>query len=350
MNRTYHLDDGILNIEQIEGNSLSFLQDDNGSLNLSTTRTMDSQIATMVMKKNDNAPLFFSITTPRSHNAVLVTSLPGNFPLNAALHRHDYFEISIITGQKIEMQIETSRKFYHPGDVLLINRNTRHAEENLKNATLCTLCLSKDYLINWPLEDEIFAYMCTAQETFFRNNLDDESKRNRDYIECIYHGNSNPTEIIRVFEDLNRELKEKKPGYMLMARALIYRMFSLLSDTSLYTSQYLDLGADHGESLAESAKNFLDKNKKKISREELTNTLHYSATHINRVFTKFYGMTAKEYNRRIYLQEAARLLTSTNLSINEIIRLIGLESRTHFYRQFEDLYGMTPAIYRKQES
>lgn len=347
MNSTYYLDKGTMTIQQIKGKSLAFLQDDNGVLNLSATRTMDAQITTMVMRRHSNTPLFFSITTPLNHNAVLISSSPESPPMKAALHRHDYFEISIIAEQGIEMQIESSRKIYSPGDVLLINRNTRHAEENLKDATLYTLCLSKDYLVNWPVEDEIFTYMCPAQETFFRNNLNDESKRNRDYIECLYQGTSSPPEIILLFNEINLELEKQAPGYMIMVRGLIYRLFALLSDTGLYTSRYLDLGADHGESLAESAKNFLDKKKRKISREELTNTLHYSATHINRIFTKFFGMTAKEYNRQVYLQEAARLLTSTNLNIDEIIRQIGLESRTHFYRQFEEIYHVTPAKYRQ---
>jgi predicted transposase len=46
------------------------------------------------------------------------------------------------------------------------------------------------------------------------------------------------------------------------------------------------------------------------------------------------------------MQQAATLLTTTFLSVKEIVRRIGLTDESHFVRDFKRLYGMTPSEYR----
>jgi predicted transposase len=46
------------------------------------------------------------------------------------------------------------------------------------------------------------------------------------------------------------------------------------------------------------------------------------------------------------MQQAAILLTTTFLSVKEIVRRVGLTDESHFVRDFKRLYGMTPSEYR----
>ena len=46
------------------------------------------------------------------------------------------------------------------------------------------------------------------------------------------------------------------------------------------------------------------------------------------------------------MQQAATLLTTTFLSVKEIVRRVGLTDESHFVRDFKRLYGMTPSEYR----
>jgi AraC-like DNA-binding protein len=46
------------------------------------------------------------------------------------------------------------------------------------------------------------------------------------------------------------------------------------------------------------------------------------------------------------MQQAATLLTTTFLSVKEIVRRIGLTDESHFVRDFKRIYGMTPSEYR----
>jgi AraC-like DNA-binding protein len=47
------------------------------------------------------------------------------------------------------------------------------------------------------------------------------------------------------------------------------------------------------------------------------------------------------------MEKAAQLLTETDMSIQEVISEVGIISRSYFYKEFANKYGMTPKDYRK---
>lgn len=145
---------------------------------------------------------------------------------------------------------------------------------------------------------------------------------------------------------MRRELEEKRPGYQLLVRGLLFRFLTILSDSTYYKTEYVDLGADNGFSLAHSAKQLLDKSKRKMTKQEIAEQLNYSEGHINRIFQKHYGQTIPEYNKAVCLRHAAKLLTQSNQHIHSICRQLGFSNRTHFYNLFMKEFGCTPAEYR----
>ena len=44
---------------------------------------------------------------------------------------------------------------------------------------------------------------------------------------------------------------------------------------------------------------------------------------------------------------AETLLRTTSLGVEEIVRAVGYENQSHFYRVFRSTYGMTPHKFRK---
>jgi AraC-like DNA-binding protein len=65
-----------------------------------------------------------------------------------------------------------------------------------------------------------------------------------------------------------------------------------------------------------------------------------------RLFTETEGMTLTKYIRRLRLDRAKSMLTSTNLSVERVGQLSGFATRTHFQRAFKDTLGVTPRDYR----
>lgn len=46
-------------------------------------------------------------------------------------------------------------------------------------------------------------------------------------------------------------------------------------------------------------------------------------------------------------KKAAELLTSTDLPVSEVAISCGFSNKTHFYKNFKNIYGITPSIYRE---
>lgn len=65
-------------------------------------------------------------------------------------------------------------------------------------------------------------------------------------------------------------------------------------------------------------------------------------------FRVLYSKSVNEYVRQLKLEIARDYLKNTNLSISEIVYLIGIRSRSYFSKIFSEAYGILPTDYRKQ--
>lgn len=64
------------------------------------------------------------------------------------------------------------------------------------------------------------------------------------------------------------------------------------------------------------------------------------------LFKSITGSPPAKYLKSLRLQQAATLLTTTFLSVKEIVRRVGCTDDSHFVRDFKRMYGMTPSAYR----
>lgn len=271
-------------------------------------------------------------------------------PLKSKLHKHDYFELMLVSSGQMSMQIESQLCEFNNWDVCVLNRTTRHAEHFKPGIKVFYLALSADYLQNWPSEEGMGLQHFPLFRKFFNKGLRDTLQQNKDYIDARYTNQTAVSPLCPIIGDIRRELETKHPGYQLIVRGLLLRLFNVLTHSKDYETQYIDLGADEGFSLAYSAKKILDKHKRKMTKHEIALQLNYNSEHINRVFKKHYGQSIAQYNRTVYLRQAALLLNSTNSHIHLICKQLGFSNRTHFYTLFEEEYGCTPAEYRKKGS
>lgn len=69
---------------------------------------------------------------------------------------------------------------------------------------------------------------------------------------------------------------------------------------------------------------------------------------LERRFQAAMGVAPKDEIRRVCMAHACTLLTTTNLGIDEIARVIGFQSRSQFFTSFRKVIGIPPAQYRDQ--
>lgn len=86
----------------------------------------------------------------------------------------------------------------------------------------------------------------------------------------------------------------------------------------------------------------------KISLKDICEHVGYSESHFTRLFTSVVGMTPMNYMNQMRASRAQRLLADTNLKINQIGEMVGMDDPYYFSKFFTKAVGCSPREYRKQ--
>lgn len=85
-----------------------------------------------------------------------------------------------------------------------------------------------------------------------------------------------------------------------------------------------------------------------ITLEHLARHFHYNSAYLSKVIKSATGENYSSIVTNFKLEEAKKLLTTTDLKIEKISELAGYHSPDQFTYSFKQLVGMTPRDYRKQ--
>ncbi len=91
---------------------------------------------------------------------------------------------------------------------------------------------------------------------------------------------------------------------------------------------------------------YIEENYKQGSLSEAARLLHYDFYWLSHEIKKRTGKTYTEHLQKKRLTQAAFLLESTSLSVEEIILAVGYENKSYFHRMFREKFGMSPKKYR----
>lgn len=260
-------------------------------------------------------------------------------------HRHDYFELMFVIDGEIDIMIETGIYHYKRGDACLINRNTRHHECFNSNFHIRYLCISRDFFLQAKCSLKDFQASKKIIR-FFQRNLDDETKKNKDYIDFSMQIADGLPSVAVYTDQMIQEMEQKEPGYEYFTIGLLNRFFAQFDNEKLYRTTYINLGLKSAQCMVDDVINLIHARKRRVTRKELSEELNYNGDYINRIFKKQTGLTIQDYCLNICLKEAADLLLNTELHIQEITHQLGFENRTHFNKMFKSYYGVSPKEYR----
>jgi two-component system response regulator YesN len=82
--------------------------------------------------------------------------------------------------------------------------------------------------------------------------------------------------------------------------------------------------------------------------QDIAGEVHFSAAYISYLFKKEWKKNIWDYVSEVRIEEAKRLLATTDLKRYEIAYRVGYESPEHFSRMFKRYTGVSPADYRKE--
>ena len=84
-----------------------------------------------------------------------------------------------------------------------------------------------------------------------------------------------------------------------------------------------------------------------ITFAELSRLVATSPRQLRRVFVECGGTTFRSFLAEVRMTRAAELLTSTDMPVREVARLVGYREPSRFTKAFKRAYGLTPSQFRE---
>lgn len=82
----------------------------------------------------------------------------------------------------------------------------------------------------------------------------------------------------------------------------------------------------------------------------LADQVYLSPNYLSNMFTKVTGTSLNRYIRQFRMEKARELLVNTGMKISDVSQAVGYPSTSYFIKHFQQMYGVTPVVFRQQHT
>ena len=266
----------------------------------------------------------------------------GESGLLTQKHHHDYYELIYVIRAHYVNLFGSDQMDIRKGEWLLMNRNVIHGEESTGD-----VCLLQ---IHIPQADMgiILEQMKSSEElaTFFAEKTPGRNTANMEYL--IFRPKSADTKVDELTGQLITAQVWRYPGSVLIVRGLMTAIFSFLDDRGLYEFHDVTYEIYQKRLLFLGLENWLEKRLWDFDIQEMERDFGYTYSYLRHLVKDCTGESITAYCTEHKLNHAAQLLSTTDLSVQQILEKLNYNNKTYFYRLFRDKYGVSPTEYRRQ--
>lgn len=253
-------------------------------------------------------------------------------------HSHVFFELGYLREGRIMHSFADKSVYAEKGDYFIIDIGDIHSYKAVKNEDVLVMqnCMFLPSVIDNSIKKcRRFKEMIVSHPLNVEWKLLDGNPTS-----TIFHDETG--EIGMMMDILDREYKKETchPQVLkgILSTILITTMQKIMTADSKGVSGIVNTILQYA-----SEHYFEDDVLTSLSRE-----IHYSLPYLSSVFKKQTGGTFKEYLQKLRIDEACKLLISSNYKIYHIGNIVGYKSETQFHKTFMELIGTTPKKYREE--
>ncbi|SMF84501.1 AraC-type DNA-binding protein [Paenibacillus uliginis N3/975] len=250
-------------------------------------------------------------------------------------HTHDHLEIGYCLSGSGTFYFGDKTFPVQQGDVFVVNHLERHAAASNADNPSRYLFLYFDPTLIEQADQELllpFVYLPTK----FQNRIPSGLKAAR--------------KIGELFLELADEHENKQPGYRGMMRGKILQICVQLLRHYVEETP----SADWNRTLTsyyriKPALDYINERfREPLSLEDVAERLALSPSRARHLFQEKLGTGFKQYLLQLRVNEAKKLLASSDLPIADVMYAAGFQSPGPFYRAFKQIVGAAPLDYREQ--
>ena len=241
-------------------------------------------------------------------------------------HKHNYIEFNYVYKGKLTEIIHNKKIMLEKGEIIFLNKDIIHSIEKSSN---------DDIIINFIIKPEFFDFILNLSESdniIFSFLLKSIYLNKNNKGEYLYFKVSDEKGIQEILEKIIIEIYE--PNIMssttikLLVGLLIVELIKKPNNIEVYSEDNYD------NLITIEVLKYIDKNYTNATLFEIAKTLKQPHYKISKLVKKQTNMTFKELLQEKRLNKAKQLLNETDISVVEIISLVGYENLTYFYKIF----------------
>ena len=252
------------------------------------------------------------------------------------LHKHNYIEMMYLAQGQITHFVNGTELTMNPGDLLLMNQYAEHRELHRKAGDRGMVFIIRPVFFDIPLQ-------MLPDGSEIRNFLVNSTCRSDPCPQHLLFRSGERNDIRNLLENLIEAIMGDDGNGGLISQYTVGLMFLYLSGMS---ERMQDSSQGHRNMLVREVLKYIDVQYKTAMLNHIAEELHQSVSGMSKMIKQETGCTFQELLMKKRFQKAARLLTETNLQVEEIAVNVGYENLSYFYRQFKKQYKMTPRQYR----
>ena len=251
-------------------------------------------------------------------------------------HTHDYIEIMYVCSGSITHVINGTHVRLDTDELIILGKDTKHSINSADHG---------DIGINIIISTDLF------ESTY--NSIKKSSRLSERKIESLIQRNGLPycvfsaresIEIKNIVENMIcSTLFDKEPdGYILKQSLRLLLCYLTRLDDTEKESDY-----SYRDEIKKKILDYIETSYSSATLTEAAEMLGLSPSYLSRLVCSCFGVSFKELLMSARFDAAARLLSSTDMPIGDIINRVGYENSSFFHKEFKKRYSQTPNNYRR---
>lgn len=254
-------------------------------------------------------------------------------------HSHNFLEFNYVYSGKLNQIIDERRITLKKGEIIFLNKSIVHEIEEARE---------EDIIINFLIRPEFFKYIFSLadRENIILDFLINTIYSNTEDGEYLYFKVSDEASVQDIMEKIIIELYEPN----IMSKTSIKLLVGLLIVELMKNSNNIEIySVDNYEKMLNlQVLKYIDEEYVSGNLYEIAERIKQPHYKISKLIKAYTGFTFKQLVQEKRMNKAVELLIKTDLPVVDIMRMVGYENITYFYKIFKEKYKMTPFDYKNK--
>lgn len=289
----------------------------------------------------EDAPMLHASNMLPAKDSILVMPHPFIANGRSKQHSHDYFELAYLSRGHCTQTIGELSCDLSEGDLCLLNPYITH-NVDVSSPT--------DLLFNIMIKPSLFqnAFLQRVAgddfiSTFFVNAIFTASRQKS----FLYFPRKDNTQVTAFVQSLIIEYFEKKTAYQKAVENYLALLF-----TELVRNWQNDIDQENyalmGNHPLSSILAYINQHKEDVTLASVAEHFHYHPKYLSTLIKKYTDKSFSQIVQEAKLAEICYYLKNTDMSIDELSKMMGYYDRSYFNRMFKKTFHMSPGQYREQ--